>query len=226
MSQLLRQSDWVPRPKFAWAGRFVIVLLILSLASYAADKKVTGHPIRHNDLLVDIDGLAVAAPEQKCENFAWAAALQTVLRAQKVELPQSYWVDRASGGRCEESAPRLDETARLIEREYRGDDGARYQVTTRVITGAPRSLDEILFSLKSGRPVILYWRSHPYVVQGVLYDEAIYITGNKLYEVRELRLLDPNHPGSAYTKFVRGADNVDEIDGILIATVNGGTGSQ
>jgi hypothetical protein len=194
-------------------------LLVLSLTAFSADKKSpTGYPTRHGDLLVDIEGLAVATPERNCENWAWAAALQTVLRAQKLELPQSHWVDRANGGRCEDSAPTLDETKRLIEREYRDEDGTRLHITTKLIPGAPRTIDELLTSLAAARPVLLYWRSHAYVLQGILYDEAVYLTGNKLYEVRELRLLDPAAPGSPI-KFVKGSDDSEEINGVLLVTV-------
>lgn len=204
----------------SWGKLLVAVaILAVSIVAFAADKKSpTGYPTRHNDLLVDIDGLTVATPEHNCENWAWAAALQTVLRAQKVELPQSHWVDRANGGRCEDAAPTLEETARLIEPEYRGEGGARFHVTTKVITGAPRVLDELITSLDAGRPVLVYWRAHAYVLQGILYDEAVYPTGNKLYEARELRLLDPATPGRT-VKFVRDTDNADEIDGMLMVTV-------
>lgn len=215
---LKRSIDWVPRPSSAWAGLCLFVLLVFSLTAFADKKSPTGYPTRHGDLLIDIEGLAVTAPERNCENWAWAAALQTVLRAQKVELPQSHFVDRANGGRCEDSEPTLEETDRLIEREYRNEDGTRLRVTTKLISGAPRVIDELLTSLAAGRPVLLYWRSHAYVLQGILYDEAVYPTGNKLYEARELRLLDPAAPGSP-TKFVRGSDNADEINGMLIVTV-------
>lgn len=201
------------------AVQIAAVVVLLSLTAFAADKKSpTGYPTRHGDLLIDIDGLTVATPERNCENWAWAAALQTVLRAQKLELPQSHWIDRANGGRCEESAPALDETARLFESEYRNEDGTRLHVTIQLISGAPRVIDELLTSLAAGRPVLLYWRSHAYVLQGILYDEAVYPTGNKLYEARELRLLDPAAPDSP-VKFVRGSDNPEDINGVLILTV-------
>lgn len=199
---------------------FAAAVLALALTAFAADKKSsTGYPTRHTDLLVDIEGLTVAAPQQKCENWAWAAALQSVLRAQKIDLPQSYWVDRASGGRCEDAAPTLEETARLLEGELHNQDGDRVHVSTRLIDGAPRVLDELLVNLGAGRAALIYWRSHAYVLQGVLYDEAVYPSGNKLYEARELRLLDPAAPGSA-SKFVRGSDKAEDIDGVLIVTVD------
>src|SRR5262249_15015193 len=43
------------------------------------------------------DLLSVPA-KQKCENWAWAAALETALKAQHAEIPQNYWVMKADGG--------------------------------------------------------------------------------------------------------------------------------
>src|SRR6185436_9008063 len=42
-----------------------------------------------------------ASADKPCANYAWAAAVNSVLAADDVRLPQSYWAVRASGGdRC------------------------------------------------------------------------------------------------------------------------------
>ena len=54
------------------------------------------------------DLLSMAPAKQKCENWAWAAAVESILRAQEVPLAQSYWVTKADGGEvCKESATDL-----------------------------------------------------------------------------------------------------------------------
>src|SRR5438045_4397014 len=42
--------------------------------------------------------LSMASAKQKCENWAWAAVLESILKAQKVPLTQSYWVTKPDGG--------------------------------------------------------------------------------------------------------------------------------
>jgi len=193
------------------------LILLTALAAAGGAKKQVPTTIVHPGLVAEVEGLKVTAAEQNCANYAWAAALDTVLRAQQIDLGQDYWADRVTGARCEDNAPALEDTARLVEGEY-GTMGAQVRVTTTLIAGPPRLLDGILMSLKQGRPAILYWRSHPYVLEGVLYDEAVYPTGNKLFEARELRLRDPLAPG-AEVKFVRNKDDADEIDGVLLLSV-------
>jgi hypothetical protein len=206
------------RQKTGLRSLVIFLVLLIIIPAHAGKKKQGPDMTVHPGLLAEVADLKVVAAEQPCENFAWAAALETVLAPQQIDLKQDQWLDRVTGRRCEDTAPTLEDTARMFDRDHR-DHREKLRVTPTLIAGAPRLLDDILASLQQGRPVLVYWRSHPYVLQGVLYDEAVYPTGNKIFQVRELRLRDPLAPGNGDIKFVRGTDNPDEINGVLMLSV-------
>lgn len=193
--------------------------LVLILSAHAGKNKQVPNTTIHPGMVEEVANLKVTVAAQKCENFAWAATLETALRSQKVDLPQQYWTDRVTGGRCEDTAPALEETARLLNGDFK-ENGVAFHIATQLIPGAPRRLDDLLMSLRQSRAAIIYWRSHPYVLVGVVYDEAIYPTGNKLFEARELHLLDATAPGRE-AKFIRDSDDANEIDGVLLIAVTG-----
>ena len=63
-------------------------------------QRVTVTRTVHPDQIAEIPNLAAIRATQKCENWSWAAAVETSLRAQGVKLPQNYWVMKASARSC------------------------------------------------------------------------------------------------------------------------------
>ena len=85
--------------------------------------------------------LSMAPAKQKCENWAWAAAVESILRAQKVPLAQSYWVTKADGGEvCKESATDLNALPKLINGSYVLDDGRKVRLVATLVAGAPAEM--------------------------------------------------------------------------------------
>jgi hypothetical protein len=168
---------------------------------------------------VTVEGLAVATPKQNCENWLWAAEVETILKAQKVDLPQTYWVQQANLGEvCVDAPVDLEAIASLIERDYQLEDGSKFHLTAVRTAGAPTDMGHIISSLRQGRPFILLWKGHTLLVTGMVYDEYGYPNGQRMYEVREIDMLDPLYPDGDERRirsFVKGSDNMDEIGGAL-----------
>jgi hypothetical protein len=79
-------------------------------------------------------------------------------------------------------------------------------------------MGHIISSLRQGRPFILLWKGHPLLVTGMVYDEYGYPNGQRMYEVRDIEMLDLLYPDGDERRtrsFVKGTDNLDEIGGIL-----------
>ena len=67
---------------------------------------------------------------------------------------------------------------------------------------------------------MLIWRGHAYLLIGMMYDEYIAPTGNKMFIVTELKLFDPAaEEGKRESSFLRDRDNPDDLNGILELTV-------
>ncbi len=200
--------------------QFLLILLLCPLALYGGQKKGAS-PTRRPDLTADVK-LNLIRARQPCENYAWAAALQMLLAAQDVDLSQDYWIDRADGGQCRDHAASLEETARLLDGEYTlpTADGARRVRLTAQVTAGPPSADHIIAGLLEGHPALLLWKKRAYVLVGVLYDELTYSSGQKDFEIRELRLLNPlappDQPDTAV--FSPATDDPATLDGALTLT--------
>ncbi len=91
-----------PRPGLpdARTGRYstgmrrllVLITLLLAVSASADDKKMGPILLARPNQTVEIKGLKVPAPVQKCENFGWAAGVELMLRMQGVDLDQKYWI--------------------------------------------------------------------------------------------------------------------------------------
>lgn len=164
--------------------------------------------------------LPAVVARQKCENWAWAAALEAVLRVQGVRLDQTYWVTRLNGGElCLPRAGAPDDLIRALESQRHVlDDGRTMRLHVRYTAGAPRSVDDLIMSLRQNRPLILFWRGHACLLSAMTYDEFIGPNGARIFEVRDLSLVDayykPGERGRTGT-FVKGANDLAELDGMM-----------
>jgi hypothetical protein len=199
----------------------IAVTIALLAAAEWSDAKKNGSNILQQlpQGSVTVEGLVVATPRQKCENWLWAAEVETILNAQKIDLPQTYWVQQANLGEvCVDAAVDLEVIASLIERDYQLEDGSKFHLTAVRTAGAPTDMGHIISSLQQGRPFILLWKGHPLLVTGMVYDEYGYPNGQRMYEVREIDMLDILYPDGDERRirsFVKGTDNLEEIGGAL-----------
>lgn len=194
-------------------------LLALALAAPAAAKDNKGMPTLYKlaDQVAEIAGLTVPQAKQQCANWAWAAVVEAVLTHQQVALPQELWVMRAHGGEvCVEAAPDFERITRAVSGEFVLDDGRKLRLTSRYRPGAPTNIGELASTLKLGRPPVVFWRGHAYLLQGAAYDEYIYPNAQRLYVVQRLTLLDPFQIGEKQrVEFINSGDAAAELDGIL-----------
>src|SRR5579864_4237879 len=86
----------------------------------------------------EITDLVSTITKQKCENWAWAAGLETILKKQGVDIPQNYWVMKADGGEvCKDEMPKLESLSKLINGEYKLDDGRKVRLEVEAVLGPP-----------------------------------------------------------------------------------------
>ena len=173
----------------------ILALLVISLGlPLAAGKKKTGiNWLRRPSQSVRLAQMPVVVAKQKCENWAWAAALETMLLLQDAGIPQEYWIQRINHGEvCLPRAESFENLARFLESDfYVLDNGRKLRLQVQYRDGAPTSPDDLIASVQHNQPIMLFWSGHPYLIAGVLYDEFIAPNGGRRFEVRELKLLDP-----------------------------------
>lgn len=200
----------------------VILLIVVCAAAWAWDKKPQPQPtlLARPNQAVDINGLKVPEPAQKCENFGWAAGLELMLRMQGVQLDQKYWITKMEGGElCREQLRPMDELAQAVDGEYQLDSGPKVRLKTKYTVGAPAVLDDMIVSIREGSPWLFVWKGRAYLVDGLLYDEYIGPNNARIFMVKEIKLLDPlvgkDDPQRQVT-FVRGRDNLADVDGTMV----------
>lgn len=212
--------------------------LVCALAVSVAAKKPQGVPTaRRLDQVAEIAGVSLARPGQSCSNWAWAAALEAILRQQKVDLSQKFWVQKLNGGELcmdrpivvHESGRRaapddvqpqdLDLLASGISGDYTLDDGRKFKLSARSSAGLPVAPDALIADARAGRPSLIFWNNRAYLLYSITYDELIYPTGQREFITKQLKLLDPLESGEKQkVSFVIGQDDVAEIQGVVQVT--------
>jgi hypothetical protein len=194
----------------------VLPILVLALHAGGDDKKNQKQAYYLKaDQTLDLKSPVIVTAKQRCENWALAAGLETMLRKQNVVLDQNFWVMRINYGEiCVSRLPAMDALAQIVNHEFVLDDGRHVRLELRYVAGAPTNMDALLSLLQQQQPSLLLWHGHPYYLTGVTYDERIGLDGMRMFEVKQLRLAETfaKVPGVTFEK---GRDNLDEIEGIL-----------
>jgi len=199
----------------------VSTLVLFALAAFAGKKSAPGMMLKP-DQNADLPELKLATSTQRCLNWAWAAGLETLLRAQNVNLTQDFWVTRADGGEvCVDDFAGFGAIAKAVDGDFTLQDGRKVRLKVEWQPGAPSDVDPVIARLRTGVPSLLVWRGHAYVLTGATYDEYIQVNGQRMFEIKEIRLADPWYPsGEKHAeKFVRDKDDPAEIDGIMEISV-------
>jgi hypothetical protein len=93
------------------------------------------------------------------------------------------------------------------------------RLQVRYISGAPTP-DDLIAPLRQGRPVLLFWKTRALVVRAIVYDEFIYPNDQRMFVIREIKLVDPLLTGKQReSSFVTGQDNAADIGGTLEVVV-------
>jgi hypothetical protein len=170
-------------------------------------------------IVIEIPNAAVHPAKQLCQNWTWAASVESMLAPTGVPLTQDDMVTRAEGGSvCKDRNPNFERMTRVLDGTYYLDDGHKVRVETRNVTGAPTVIDDILMSMKTQHPLILFWKGHAYLLKGVVYSEfLISSNGARVFEINELKLLDPTATKAEEREvsFLRDRDDANEIDGVM-----------
>ena len=163
--------------------------------------------------------VAFVPARQSCENLGIAAAVQSVLATQKVDLPQSTLVMKLSG--TDTCGPFLGgpaEAAKAVSGDYTLDNGRRIHVEA-LFEDTFVDPGRLIRAISEDRPFLLFWKHHAFMVIGLKYVEGIHSSGLHIYDIREMRLMDPF--GSAEqspTVFEKRQESLREVSGIVEVT--------
>ena len=203
--------------------RLLILLLLPALAlPVSSEKKPKGASlVRLPDQTVELTAFWLPTPVQKCTNWAWAAAVEAMLKSQQVAIRQNQWVLKANYGEvCVDTAPAVEALAKVIDGAYVLDDGRHVRLESRYSSGAPTIPDDLIAPLRLGQPVLLFWKSRALVVRAATYDEYIYPNGQRMFQIKEMKLVDPLLTGKQREfSFVNGRDDPADIGGVFHVVV-------
>src|SRR2546425_1200319 len=111
--------------------RALLIVLLLAIPATAGKKKPMGAMYRKPNQKVEIANAAssLASAHRKCENFAWAAIVETMMRAQEVLITQDDWAIRTSSGeKCYPSLDDYAQRAQTLNGNYSLDGGRKIRV--------------------------------------------------------------------------------------------------
>ena|SRR5947209_1789361 len=191
----------------------LFVLLVL----FTSSAKPQGYTSPNQKIDFPAD-LKLSTAQQNCQNWAFAAGLEMLLKRHNVALDQTYWVQRLNGDSCLDQLPSIERLKDVMNKEFALDDGRHVRLEAQFVTGAPINIDVVIAGLQHQELSLFLWRGHPYYLTGVTYDMFVRGDGVRQFTVREIRLADTFDKQRA-TTFQRGRDNVNDIAGILSVLV-------
>ncbi len=211
--------------------RALAILLLLTMPAFAGKKKSMGTLYTKPGQKVEIAniGAELGVANRKCENYAWAAIVETMMRAQQVPITQKDWVLRTSGG--EKCFPTLDDymqRAAALNGDYTLNDGRKIRIHADYIAGTATS-DTLVYSLRIGRPLLIVYNGRPYLLGGIVYDELVHSSGKaNEFIIKELHLLDAAVPATSPDRKVilkqesndAGAMPISGVTGVMSITVD------
>jgi hypothetical protein len=195
--------------------RAVALVLILAASPLWGGKKLHPTLVKQPPKTAEIPDLKVPTLKQACPNWAWAAAVELMLEKQNVvDYKQTYWILKSAAGElCIEAPIDLDQLKHWVDGDYKLMDGSDVHFEGTVVAGPPQDVGYLIRLLQEGRPALVLWRGHPYVLQAVEYDEYIYPNNQRMYEARKLTFLDPL--GKDPAVFDKAKDDLSELGGVF-----------
>ncbi len=176
---------------------------------------MTYHILPNQQAIVEHPSIVRA--ERPCENWMWAAALDSLLQAKQAATGQEYQILRLYGGDLCAEVKSYAELGEKISHEYTMPDGRKFLLQAQYTEGAPSLLEPVIVAMKDQHPLMLVWKHHPYVLVGIVYDEYVALNGSRLFKLKELRLIDPA-TGQALSFFPE-KDDAASINGVMNVTV-------
>ena len=196
--------------RFLQVGMLFVFLVLLVVPAENQQ-----YPNKKIDFPADVK---YSTARQNCQNWAFAAGLETMLKRHNVSLDQTYWVQHLNGGEfCIDELPGIEALKRVMNKEFSLEGGRHARLEAQFVPGAPINVAAIIANLQQQELSLLIWRGHPYYLTGATYDMYISGEGNQ-YTIREVRLADTFDKQPA-TTFQRGRDNPSDIAGILTILV-------
>jgi hypothetical protein len=205
-----------------------VFLVLLPAAAQKKNKNGYGNFYRNPNQKVEIAGAsaALAMAHRKCENYAWAAIVEAMMRAQEVKISQDDWASRTSSGmKCFSTLNDYPERALAITDDYVLDSGRKVHISADYTTGPLAQPATMVNSVRIGRPLMVILSGRPYMLYAVIYDELIHTTGaiGRQYVLHELKLLDAALPADNPKRIVSFAatpETLDQISGVMTITVS------
>ena len=195
-----------------------LVLVLVCVLPLAARKKPKWALTKRPPQTVEIAGLKVTPAKLKCESWAWAAGISDMLRTRGLPLKPGDLVIKAYAGEvCDDRLGDLARLAQVPAGDYVRDDGSKVRVEGRFTPGLSAP-DDLIADVGRNLPLLLVWRSHPYLVRGVVYQELIAQTGEKQFQLIEIKLADAYDP-AGQVSFLTERDDPAEIQGTLDVSV-------
>lgn len=198
---------------FPRRGATLMLILLAAIPHAHAGRKKS--PIRFNarpDQVAEMPAPSIVA-RRPCANWGWAAAVETLLRAQGAPLAQNFWVTRANGGEvCVAHPEDILSLNQFIDGDFALDNGRRIRVTAHFVPNQQISLEDIIVALRNQQPRIMFWKNRAYLIYGMVYDELDAPAGVRRYQWKQFKLIDPMYSDPKQREVVLNSDKDDPAD--------------
>jgi hypothetical protein len=197
-------------------------MMALSVSIFIVIALISGHAQQGNSVFVadqevhvrNLSGMT--APSYDLSRVL-ATALEIALRDQAVCCGKDSAPEDALLG-----DPRsLKELGGRIERRHLLSDGRPIMIAADFVPRNSVHPELIIGALRQQRVPLIEWKSHFYLVYGVIYNETIDNGGVSSHSIHKLLLLDVRYSDARREfEFDRETDDWDKVEGLLIPVVS------
>jgi hypothetical protein len=114
----------------------------------------------------------------------------------------------------------LASVAPVLQGKHVLSDGLSVVVHAEYVSKGAVNPGLIVSTLLEQRPMLLEWKSRIYVLYGAIYDETSFESGDRLYEIHKLLLLDLRFADRRRNvEFDKATDDWESVQGLLTLAV-------
>ncbi len=197
---------------------YFMAVLFLSCAAFAQEVPEDGISVVHPNVEMRVNGLPSLKAVTEDAPDVLATAVAMVFHDKQICCGR----DSALEDRLPGSDPvSLKEVAAKVQGRQLLPDGRPMQITAEYVAPSEVNALRLVDALVHQRAAVFQWKSQIYTLYGAVYDEVVYASGRKDYEIHKLLLLDPRYSDSRReVEFVRPGDDLSKVQGLLFLSVS------
>lgn len=190
---------------------------MLCLVAMAYSQENASYPVIKANQEVRVRNVPALRARSRDRSDVLLTSLDIIFHDREICCGRSSALEDSAAGADPRS---IKDVASKLQGRHLLGDGRPIMVTVVDLAPSARNPTPIVRALANQQALLLMWDARLYVIEGAIFDEALYTDGAVTDTINKLFLLDTRYSDSRRNvTFTRGTDDWDKVDGLLLLTV-------